>query len=44
MFTSLTSYKNATVRQKAAEYMRLILARYPKELILKDIEHVEYFL
>jgi len=24
--------------------MRLILARYPKEMILKDIEHVEYFL
>lgn len=24
--------------------MRLILARYRKEMILKDIEHVEYFL
>ena len=44
MFTSLTSFKNSTVRQKSAEYMRLILARYPKEMILKDIEHVEYFL
>ena len=43
-FTSLISFKNANLRQKATEYMRLILARYPKDSLLKDIETVEYFL
>lgn len=44
VFPSLITFKNPTIRQKAAEYMRLILARYPKETILKDIELVESFL
>lgn len=44
MFTQLISFKNPTIRQKAAEYLRLILARYPKEALLKDIDHIEYFL
>jgi hypothetical protein len=36
--TSLLSFKNATVRVKGAEYLRLILARYLKETLLKEIE------
>lgn len=44
IFSQLPSYKNATVRSNSATYLQLILARFPKEVMLKEIEHIETFL